>query len=283
MCCLEKKFFILGGNDAEMEAIKSFLGFLGTKFIQPKKEWGEHEFSSKEIISLLDDKEIIEKNSTEWYFVECVPDQSLIDLIKKKEGAILMVDHHGKNSADPPSLIQILRLFEGREMESDQGGMYKLFYPPLKISQATKRWFELVAANDCGYIPAMLVLGATAEEIERVRSLERSAQGITLEQENEAERAIAHAETADRLTVVRMAHSKTATVCDRMFGRYDQLIILSGDGEVNFFGDGAICAELKEKFQGWSGGSGLGKKGESAYWGGYPDFDEVLNFVKDRA
>jgi hypothetical protein len=77
-----------------------------------------------------------------------------------------------------------------------------------------------------------------------------------------------------------MAHSKCATVTDRLFGRYDQLLILSGDGEVNFYGDGAICTALKEKFDGWNGGSGLGQVGGSAFWGGYPNHDEVLDFVK---
>jgi hypothetical protein len=36
---------------------------------------------------------------------------------------------------------------------------------------------------------------------------------------------------------------------------------------MNFFGDGALCKELFDTCGGWSGGSGLGKQGESAYWG----------------
>jgi hypothetical protein len=65
-----------------------------------------------------------------------------------------------------------------------------------------------------------------------------------------------------------------------MFGNYDQLLILSADGEVNFYGDGAVCAELKTEFEGWNGGSGLGKVGASAYWGGYPDQEDTLEFIQ---
>lgn len=44
-----------------------------------------------------------------------------------------------------------------------------------------------------------------------------------------------------------MAHSKTATVADRLFEKDKQqnLLFLSGDGEVNYFGDGKLCKMLQ--------------------------------------
>ena len=145
-------------------------------------------------------------------------------------------------------------------------------------------WLYTVAANDIGYIPALQeYLDMTIEDkrriqsyIDRVRLLDRSAQGITPEQEEAAEAAIANREEYNHLTVVRIPHSKCATVTDRLFGQYENLLILSEDGEVNFYGDGAVCIGLQEKFGGWSGG----QLPESGFWGGYPNQIEILETTR---
>ena len=184
-------------------------------------------------------------------------------------GAIV-VDHHNENAGKPASILQVLDL----------------------LGMEPSRRQQLIAANDAGYIPGMLALGATAEEVAEVRLLDRSAQGITPEQETEAERAIAAAETVNGVTIVRMAHSKTATVCDRLFNpeKEQRLLILSGDGESNFFGNGELCLALQGKdtgekteqgytiyshFGGWVGGN-LPKSG---FWGGYADQAAVEEYV----
>lgn len=236
-------FFFLGGNDAEMTEIKKVLLVNDIQFADKNLGWGAKASSYAEEITSA-------KN------------EGLIPVLVELENDInydgIIVDHHGSRAGEDPSILQVLDL----------------------LDQEPTRWQQLIGANDAGYIPAMVAIGATTEEISAVRLADRTAQGITSEQEEEAERAIAARETSGRLTIVRPAHSKCATVTDRLFGKYDQLLILSGDGEVNFFGDGALCADLKEKFQGWNGGSGLGVKGESAYWGGYPNQAEVEDFVK---
>ena len=98
-----------------------------------------------------------------------------------------------------------------------------------------------------------------------------------------------------------MAHSKTATVADRLFEKDKQqnLLILSGDGEVNYFGDGKLCKMLQgektgeqpapwdpnqtvpvyDNFGGWNGGAGLGDEKGNAFWGGYPNHAEVLKYI----
>lgn len=72
-------------------------------------------------------------------------------------------------------------------------------------------------------------------------------QGITPEQEAEAERALGCREVINGVTVVRMSHSKTATVADRLFDpeKEQRLLILSGDGESNFFGKKELCLLLQ--------------------------------------
>ena len=136
-----------------------------------------------------------------------------------------MVDHHNENAGKPASILQVLDLL----------GM-----------KPTRRQL-LIAANDSGYIPEMLSMGATPEEVAEVRLADRAAQGITPEQEAEAERAIQAAKTVNGVTIVKMAHSKTATVCDRLFApdKEQRLLILSEDGESNFFGNGELCRLLQ--------------------------------------
>lgn len=180
----------------------------------------------------------------------------------------IVVDHHNEMSDRPASILQVLDL----------------------LGLEPTRYQRLVAANDCGYIPAMLSMGATAEEVAAVRLADRSAQGITPEQEAEAERALGCREVINGVTVVRMSHSKTATIADRLFNPEEEqrLLILSGDGESNFFGKKELCLLLQgEKtgktaegwdtyshFGGWTGGGD-----ETGFWGGYADQDEVLDFV----
>ena len=138
--------------------------------------------------------------------------------------------------------------------------------PPLHWS----RWFELVAANDRGYIPALVEVGATPAEIASVRAADRAAQGITAAQEVAAEKAIARRETyADgRLILIRLPHARAATVTDRLQPElggpgYDNLIVLSPD-EINFYGRGALVRRLEQTFAGgWYGGA----LPEYGYWG----------------
>lgn len=149
---------------------------------------------------------------------------------------------------------------------------------------------EFVAENDKGFIPAMISLAKTknlSKEqtqtlIQKVRLQDRAAQGITPEQEKIAEKAIEEAEVSDDLTVVKMSHSKTATICDRLYGKYKNLLILSGDGEVNFFGAKRVIEALSSLVEGsWSGGDIIHDNG---FWGGYPPQDldiekEVKNLL----
>ena len=146
---------------------------------------------------------------------------------------------------------------------------------------------EFVSANDKGFIPAMLALAKTKnlskketqKLVNEVRLQDRAAQGITPEQEKIAEEAIKKAEIFDRLTVVRMAHSKTSTVCDRLWGSYRNLLVLSEDGEVNFFGERRVIEKLSSLVKGsWSGGD---LDHDNGFWGGYPQDLDIEKEVKN--
>ena len=108
----------------------------------------------------------------------------------------------------------------------------------------------------------MVEIGATRDEIIRVRVADRAAQGITAEQEIQGERAIAGAESlaGGRLTVIGLSHDRTAAVADRLAPElggagFENLLILGRDS-VHFFGVGPLVLALNQAFLGgWSGGS----------------------------
>ncbi len=294
--------FVLGGNDGEMETIKNILSAAGISFVQPVKGWGPKEFGPYDLGLRITQKDA----SPHYSGMPSCP--QMVDTIEGEPNVIFvecgardwpehapkpfLIDHHFGRSGEPASLTQViafLRQLPGniREHEKSYGSPVSQtaaniraneIEAAISFSSATQRWMELVSANDARYIPGMMAIGATQEEIDQVRAFDRRAQGITCDQEAEGERAIGEKKQFGRLTV----NSKTATVADRIFGQYDQLLILSGDGEVNFFGDGALCAELRDKFEGWNGGSGLGKAGENAYWGGFPNQTDVLDFIATK-
>ncbi len=270
---MKKQLFVLGGNDGEMTLIKTLLNMAGKFTIQPKTDWGNHLYAPADV--KLEVREVVSGFSKYYYngtpieevvFVECFPATGAWEQSQQLRVNISIVDHHAGDSWEAASVMQVLR-----DYASD-----------VVISEAMRRMVELSAANDTGYIPAMEALFASPQEIAAVRKADRQAQGITPAHEVEAERAIAEAVTEARLTIVKMAHSKSATVADRLYGSYENLLILSADGEVNFFGNGALCATLKKKFEGGNGGAGLGKPNESAFWVGYPNQKEVLDFIKSE-
>ncbi len=237
--------FLIGGNDAEMATIKSLLEEHGMEMVDKNLGWGANAASYQAEIA-----QAMEAGKT----------PVLIELADAPVG-VIDIDHHGARSSEPAAIVQVCAL----------------------LGVEPTRRHLLIAANDTGYIPAMLAAGATEQEVADIRALDRACQGITPEQEAEADRAIGAMEAINDLLVVRPSHSKGATVTDRLYGKQPNgqcVLILSGDGEVNFYGDGALCAQLKEKYSdGWAGGAGLGTEGGSAYFGGYPNHDEVLNFI----
>ncbi len=136
----------------------------------------------------------------------------------------------------------------------------------------------MVAANDRDYIPGMqqqgAILGMDEEAIQKivkkVRSQERMVQGITPEEEAVAEEAMATKEVlAPRTFLVKMAHSKCAPVTDGLFGKYDHLLVVSEDGETNYYG--SLVSEFTALVQGaWAG---------AAFAGGFPSADVLESFI----
>lgn len=253
----DKILVVTPTNDGEAVQIAKILKEKNVKTLITKQGWGASWANLEPEI-----KEKIENYKNKNFEVFGVELQG-----KAPEGAV-NIDHHrydgDDRSNERSSLEQVSELI-GHELT-----LYEQF----------------VSANDKGFIPKMIELAKTKnlskketqKMIEKARLQDRAAQGITPEQEKIAEKAIEEAEVSDLLTVVRMAHSKTSTVCDRLWGQYKNLLILSEDGEVNFFGEKRVIEGLSSLVKGsWSGGD---LDHDNGFWGGYPQNLDVEKEVK---
>ncbi len=179
--------------------------------------------------------------------------------------ALLVIDHHGERASAQTrtALEQVFDL---------------LALPRARWT----RWHALVAANDRGYIAGLVAAGATRDEIARVRAADRAAQGITAEQEADAERAVAMASrlVEGRLTVVHAVHPRLAAVedrlCPQLGGPGVENLLLLTPHEVNFSGDGRLVTALDQRFPGgWYGGA-LPAQG---YWGRSGEAPRIIDFL----
>jgi CRISPR-associated protein Cas1 len=248
--------FFLGGYDLEMVTIRDLLAQEGRPYHDRGLAWGAQASDYRtEIEATLAHGQVP-------VLVELANDLHL-DLAR-----VIFVDHHGEYAGEgrPTSLHQVWTL---------------LALP----SERWTRWFELVATNDWGYIPALVAMGASQEEIVAVRAADRAAQGITAAEEAAGAAATASSKTmADgQLTIVQLPHTRTATVTDRLATElggpgYENLLVCSPD-QINFFGSGQLVQALDEAFPGgWSGGA-LPTRG---FWGHGTPLPDLLPILLER-
>ena len=219
--------YFLGGHDLEMCEIARVLQLHGCHLVDRHLSWSQARFAAYE----PEIRDAIRRGARP-VLVELsgIPDdvRPLVDVI----------DHHGPSSGSmPSSLDQVLQ----------------------RLGVTPTREQQLISANDRGHIDAMLEIGATPDEVARLRRADRQAQGISEEEEREAEAAIALFDTSTpALTVVRLPHSRTATVVDRLHraagGPGFRSLLVECPREANFFGNGATIEILSRRFGGYSGG-----------------------------
>lgn len=251
-----KLIFFLGGHDLEMLTIRELLDGEKVPYHDKNLAWG-----AKASDYMEESRAVLEKGMTP-VLIELTIDMEI-------DGSrIIVIDPHGERAGidKPTSLHQVFEL---------------LNLSPNKWT----RWYDLVAANDRGYIPEMQKIGATKGEIIKVRSADRSAQGITPEEEAEGERAAKNAEVFANgiLTVVSLPHTRTATVADRLEPAlggpgYRNLLVVSPT-EVNFFGSGELVFALNSAFPGgWYGGA-LPDRG---FWGHGEPVPDVMRLLMEK-
>lgn len=203
-------FFLLGGADLEMQTIREVLLREGVPFADNNLRWDNALLSSYQA-----KLQKIEEGQTV-YGIELREDMVPPDCYRA-------IDHHNELSASPCALEQVMEILH------------------LPMS----RYEQLVAANDKAYIPGMLKLNASEEEIASIRRADRKAQGVTDEEEILAEKAIAdNKESVNDLTIVRAFCSRFSPICDRLFP-YNKLLIYT-DSEWMYYG--MDTAKVREAF-----------------------------------
>ena len=253
------RLWVTPNNDLEAKTIVEMLEKNEEEYLVTGQAWGASWEKLEE--ELKEKVEKAKQNGKSVYGVELQGDSN---------GAI-NIDHHiyGEDDrSNPKSSIEQVADILGVELTLDE---------------------QFVSANDKGYIPAMQELGANLgieekdlqEIIENIRMRDREMQGVTSEQEAQAQEAVEKlGDLSEKREYIAMdlPHSKTSTVTDRLFGKYDNLLITSADGETNFYGKTEIINMLNEKFPGgWSGGQ---LDQGSGFWGGYANQDEIKAEVK---
>ena len=270
----EERLWIVPSNDLEAKTIIEMLERNGEKYLVTGQGWGASwDGLEDEIKSVIEESK---ESGVSIYGVELtgnpegtknidhhrysvtydtgIPDIDEKTGEQKREwnGNLLFVDDRTNEQASIEQVAEIL----GVELTIDE---------------------KFVAANDKGFIPAMEKLGEEfgitgkdlQEIISNIRMRERVIQKITMEQEAQAEEAVAALGEIDKkqeyILVDNLPHSKAATITDRLYGKYENLLITSTDGETNFFGKTLIIEMLNEKFPGgWSGGQ---LEQGNGYWG----------------
>jgi hypothetical protein len=222
--------FFLGGRDLEMVAIRQVIESVGgLRLHDDQLTWGARASHYQTAIAAAQAAGRVP------VVIELEDDLGLEN--EAATGAVIIIDHHGLRAGRnvPTSLEQVFVLLN---LPQDQW----------------TRFFALVAANDRGHVRAMQAIGATREEIERVRIADRAAQGATAEEEASGRIAAMAAESRfdGRLTVVKLPHCRTATVTDALErglgGTGFQNLVIHAPDHTFFFGTGRIVSHLGSRF-----------------------------------
>jgi hypothetical protein len=193
-----KYIFLLGGHDLEMTEIRNILEQHQIAYRDNNLAWGAKLSSYKDE---FDDEHI-------YVGVELIADCKL-------PKHYLEIDHHNTKSNLPSSIEQVANLL-GIELN---------------------RRHNLIAANDKGYIPAMIAMQATPDEIETIRILDRKAQGVTAIDEQLGERSIQQNRCDEKgVIIIQSLTSKFSVIADRLFPS-NKLLIYS-DHELTYYGKG---------------------------------------------
>jgi hypothetical protein len=133
------------------------------------------------------------------------------------------IDHHNELSTNKCSLAQVADILN------------------LKLL----RRGELICANDSGYIPAMKKLGATEEEIKKIRKEDRKCQGVTEQDELLAKKSIKeNLKIINEIKIVYSFTDKFSAIVDNL--EYKNLIIYN-DTKLVFYGINAHSIAKENK------------------------------------
>jgi hypothetical protein len=201
-----RRIFLLGGYDLEMITIRDLLQKYKETYFDNKLCWDNALLSSyKDVLSQYGTK-----TDTLIYGIELHPSSDVTT-----HANYILIDHHNEYTDKPSALIQVAGI----------------------LNHPLTRYEQLVAANDSNYIPGMIKLGATDEEVKEIRRKDRAAQGVTEKDENLAKQALKdNMEQIDDLIIIKSKTSRFSTITDRLYP-YKKLLIYT-DNEWVYYGEG---------------------------------------------
>lgn len=238
------RIFLLGGHDLEMLEIKHLLLSHGERFVDASLDWSNALLSAYSPI-------IAEEPDLDYYGIELQEDCPHPQHYTR-------IDHHNDYNNRPASILQVVQL----------------------LGVEPNRHLQLVAANDAGYIPAMQALNASEKEIAKIRKQDRTAQGVSEEDERLAEISISeHLTRYEGLYIVHAQTSRFSAICDRLYP-YRRLLIYT-DNEWTYYGEGKseLVAMMKEDIYNnkvYHGGGGNGYIGAAK---GAFTTEHILDYV----
>lgn len=201
---LKKHLFLLGGHDLEMQTIVQILTDRNVIFKDRYLQWDNALLSQYE-------EEIQQYGNKEPFIIYGV---ELKEDITPPTNYI-RIDHHNEYATYPSALEQVASI----------------------LDHPLNRYQTLVAANDKAYIPGMLEIGASHEEINLIRQEDRKAQGVIEDDEKLAQEAITNGtEKIGSLYVVFTTANKFSPICDRLYP-YEKLLIYTPN-ELIYYGKG---------------------------------------------
>lgn len=194
------RIFLLGGHDLEMLEIKKILEQNSEKYIDNNLSWGA------KLSQYAEELENIFITYDEIYGIELIED------INNKK--IKIIDHHSDNLNKPTAIEQVAEI----------------------INVELTRKQKLIAINDKSYIDGMKDFGATSDEINEIRRLDRKCQGVTEEDEILAEKSIKeNLKSYGEIITIKSLTSRFSPICDRLYP-YNHLIIYT-ENELNYYGN----------------------------------------------
>lgn len=239
---MEKKLFLIGGKDLEMEEIVKILKKKNIEYVDRHLSWGASWKDYKDITDNIPQETVI-------YGIE------LADEIPQ---GCKLIDHHNHNNGKPASIIQLCNI----------------------LGIEPSRHIQLVAANDSGYILSLLKMGATPDEIQKIRKKDRELSGCTkLDEENSKVKYYTIRKNGLTFIIAKCKTNKFAPFIDTHYSP-DYTYVLWGEGEAQISGKNASkYIDLFKNYtpNPWYGG------GTDGYVGGYlneKDFDTLTSSLE---
>jgi len=196
---VERKIFLIGGHDLEMQTITEILIENNQNFVDRNLRWDNARLSAYEDLLTFDGQIF----GIELY--EDIP----------PGGNYTRIDHHNDFIGKKSSLEQVADI----------------------LGVCLDRYQQLVAANDSRYIPGMMALNATETEVHEIRKADRKAQGVTDDDERLADDAIKNLLKINDITIVKTKTHRFSTICDKLYP-YGKLLVYS-DSELAYYGKNA--------------------------------------------